>query len=164
MARTEKLDSARMKRIDALLADYGAAHRTPGNVLCHTVGIALIVFGVFSMLQALPIAGLLTGTEVLIAAASVWYLWLDAGLGLAMLAAEAFVDLLARLVANWRIGAAAFALGWVFQGIGHAVYEKNSPAFLRNLVHLLVGPAFLVNKLVKARPVAPASPGPAGSL
>ncbi len=45
-------------------------------------------------------------------------------------------------------------MGWIFQGIGHAVYEKRSPAFLRNLVHLLVGPAFLVNEALRIRPVA----------
>ena len=44
-------------------------------------------------------------------------------------------------------------MGWIFQGIGHAVYEKRSPAFLRNLVHLLVGPAFLVNEALHVRPV-----------
>ena len=83
MARTEKLysaderESARenaasearhtvraSKRVDALLADYAEAHRTPGNVVCHTIGISLIVFGVLSMLSAVPIAGRLTAAEV----------------------------------------------------------------------------------------------------
>jgi hypothetical protein len=32
-----------MKRIDALLADDAAAHRAPGNIACHTVGITRIV-------------------------------------------------------------------------------------------------------------------------
>ncbi len=146
-----------MRRVDALLADYGDAHRAPGNVRCHAIGITLIVFGVLSMLHALPIAGWLTGSEVVAAAAAVWYLRLDAVLGLAMLAAEALLDALARIVGDWRVGVAAFAVGWIFQGIGHAVYEKNSPAFRRNLVHLLVGPAFLVHKLVRARPPAKTS-------
>lgn len=149
-----------MKRVDALLADYGDAHRAPGNLLCHSIGITLIVFGVLSMLHAVPIAGWLTGSEVVAAAAAAWYVRWDAGLGLAMLAAEAILDALARAVGDWRAGAAAFAAGWIFQGIGHAVFEKNSPAFRRNLVHLLVGPAFLVNKLVKARPLAGPSANP----
>ncbi|HTR02783.1 MAG TPA: Mpo1-like protein [Thermoanaerobaculia bacterium] len=143
-----------MKRIDALFADYGEAHRAAGNVACHTVGISLIVFGVLSMLQGVRIAGPVTASEALVAVAGAWYLALDVPLGLAMLAAAALVDVAARLVGDWRVGAAAFVVGWMFQGIGHAVYEKNSPAFLRNLVHLLVGPAFLVNKLVHARPTA----------
>lgn len=143
-----------MKRIDALLADYGEAHRTPGNLACHTVGITLIVFGVLSMLHAVPIFGPWTASEVLVAVASLWYLSLDTGLGLAMLGGASALDVLARLVHDARIGAAAFVVGWIFQGIGHARYEKNSPAFFRNLVHLLVGPAFLVNKLVRLRPAS----------
>ena len=140
------------KRIDVLLADYGDAHRAPGNIFCHIFGITLIVFGVFSMLHAVPIAGLLTASEALAAVASAWYLSLDFGLGVAMVGAEAVLDLAARLIGNWRVGAAAFVVGWILQGIGHGVYEKNSPAFFRNLVHLLVGPAFLVNKFLKIRP------------
>jgi len=143
-----------MRRVDALLADYGQAHRAPGNVACHSIGISLIVFGTLSMLHAIPIAGFWTASEALVAAAAIWYVWLDPRLGAAMLGAAALFDLAARLVGDWRVGAAAFVVGWIFQGIGHAVYEKNSPAFLRNLAHLLVGPAYLVNKVLKVRPVA----------
>jgi uncharacterized membrane protein YGL010W len=143
-----------VKRIDALLADYADAHRTSGNVLCHGIGIPLIVFGTLSMLHAVPVAGTVTASEVLVAAAAAWYFWLDAALGAAMLVTAALLDLLARLVGDWRVGLAAFVVGWVFQGIGHGVYEKKSPAFLRNLVHLLVGPAYLVNKAVSLRRVS----------
>jgi len=67
------------------------------------------------------------------------------------------LDLAGRAAGDWRIGLAAFVLGWVFQGIGHARYEKNRPAFLKNLAHLMVGPLFLVNELLRIRPVAEAS-------
>jgi len=147
------------KRIDALLADYAEAHRTPGNVVCHAAGISLIVFGILSMLSAIPIAGRWTAAEALLAAALAAYLTLDPALGATTVAAAVVLDLLARLVGDWRVGAAAFAAGWVFQGVGHAVYERNRPAFLRNLAHLLVGPAYLVNKVVRIRPVARPAPG-----
>jgi uncharacterized membrane protein YGL010W len=154
MLRTKKLYSVGVTRIDALLTDYGQAHRARENVVCHTIGITLIVFGLFSMLQAVPVAGRVTAAELLLAAAAAWYFALDPKLGLAMLVAGATVARAAHAVANARVGAAAFVLGWIFQAIGHAVYEKNSPAFFRNLVHLLVGPAYLVNKLVHVRPVS----------
>ena len=109
------------------------------------------LFGILSMLQTVRIAGPWTAAEVLIAAAAVFYVSRDPLLGLATTAAGALLDVAARAVGDWRIGAAAFALGWVFQGIGHAVYEKSSPAFFRNLVHLLVGPAFLVNEAIGIR-------------
>ena len=75
----------------------------------------------------------------------------------ARLAAFAVLDLAARAAGDWRGGLAAFVIGWVFQAVGHAVYEKNRPAFFKNLQHLLVGPLFLVNELLKVRRVAPAS-------
>jgi uncharacterized membrane protein YGL010W len=157
----EDRSRVRPKRVDALLADYAEAHRTPGNVACHTIGISLIVFGVLSMLSAVPIAGRLTAAEALLAAALSAYLALDPALGAATVAAAVLLDLVAHLVSDWRIGAAAFVIGWIFQGIGHAVYEKNRPAFLRNLAHLLVGPAYLVNKFARIRPAVGPAPGAA---
>lgn len=140
------------RRIDSLLADYGAYHRTRGNLACHAFGILLIVFGILSMLHAIPIAGAWTASEALLAATLVFYLALDVPLALAVTAAAGALDLTARALGDWRWGAAAFVIGWVFQSIGHAVYEKNSPAFFRNVVHLLVGPAYLVNEALRLRP------------
>jgi uncharacterized membrane protein YGL010W len=144
-----------MKKIDRLLADYGSHHRTRGNLVCHAFGITLIVFGALVMLArvATPPAGS-TAAEWLIAASFVFYLALDLPLAFAILVPLVALDLIARAVSNWRIGLAAFAVGWVFQAIGHARFERNRPAFFRNLVHLMVGPLFLVNEVVKARRIA----------
>ncbi len=144
-----------MRRIDALLADYGSSHRARGNLACHAVGITLIVFGTLSLLRTVPIAGGWTGSEALLAAAFVFYLTLDGPLGLAVVAAGAILDLAALALGDWRVGAAAFAAGWIFQAIGHAVYERNSPAFVRNLVHLAIGPGFLLNEALHLRPTGP---------
>ena len=59
----------------------------------------------------------------------------------------------ARFVSDWRVAVAAFDHGRVFQGVGHSVYEKNRPAFFKNLLHLVIGPLFLVNEVFKLRPV-----------
>jgi uncharacterized membrane protein YGL010W len=144
-------------RIDALLSEYGAAHRARGNVACHTVGITLIVFGILSLAHAVRLGGGWTGSEAVVALAGAAYLALDVPLGIAMVGTAVLIDLAARAVNDPRVGAAAFVAGWIFQAIGHAVYEKNSPAFFRNLVHLLVGPAYLVNKVLRIRPVAAAA-------
>lgn len=142
-----------MKRVDDLLADYGAHHRTRGNLVCHAFGVTLIVFGILSMLALIRV-GPLTAGEILIAAVVLYYATLDLPLAAAMLAAFVVLDLAARGVADWRVGLAAFLIGWVFQAVGHAVYEKNRPAFFKNLQHLLVGPLFLVNEVLKLRQAA----------
>lgn len=142
-----------MKRVDALLADYGSHHRTRGNLVCHVFGVTLIVFGITSLLGQLR-AGPVTAAEILMAAVVLYYLTLDVPLALGMLVAFGVIDVTARVVADWRIGLGAFVVGWIFQAVGHAVYEKNRPAFFKNLLHLLVGPLFLVNELLKVRRVA----------
>lgn len=146
-----------MRRIEALLADYGSSHETRGNVLCHAAGITLILFGLLDVLHTVRLVGPWTLSEAAVALAAFVYLSLDLPLGLATTAALVILDLGARATPRWGWGAAAFVVGWIFQGIGHAVYEKKSPAFLRNLVHLLVGPAFLVNELLRIHRVAPAA-------
>ncbi len=141
-----------MKRVDSLLADYGSYHRTRGNLVCHAFGITLIVLGILSMLGEVPTGPSgLTAAELVIAAAFLFYLFLDVPLAFAILVAVGLLDAVAHAVSDWRIALAAFVLGWIFQGIGHARFEKNSPAFFRNLVHLMVGPLFLVNELLRIR-------------
>lgn len=145
-----------MKKVDALLGDYASHHRAPGNLVCHSIGIPLIVFGILSLLRFVPLPGLATGwtaAEALIAAAFLFYAVLDVPLALAMLLPMALLDLGARAAGSWQAGLAAFVIGWIFQGIGHARYEKNRPAFFRNLLHLLIGPLFLVNELARLRPL-----------
>ena len=147
-----------MAKIDALLADYAAYHATKGNVACHFAGIPLIVFGILSMLGAVRLGTFGTGfewtlAEALVVVSAFYYLTLEVRLALAMLAAAALLDALGRFVGNPWIGLAAFLVGWVFQAIGHARYEKKAPAFLKNAVHLLVGPIFLLNEVLHVRPV-----------
>ncbi|HEX9286711.1 MAG TPA: Mpo1-like protein [Thermoanaerobaculia bacterium] len=136
-----------------MLADYGSHHRARGNLACHVLGITLIVFGALAMLAQIRV-GPLSVAEIAIAAVVLYDATLDLSLAAGLLVAFAFLDLAARAVADWRYGLAAFAVGWILQAIGHAVFEKNRPAFLKNLVHLLVGPLFLVNELLKVRRVA----------
>jgi len=141
-----------MKKVDGLLADYGSYHRTRGNLVCHAFGITFIVYGLLAFLHEFPLPPPgWTAAELLIAASFCFYLTLDVPLALSILVALSALDLIARAVGDWRIGVAAFVVGWVFQAIGHARFERNSPAFFKNVVHLMVGPLFLVNEVVRAR-------------
>ena len=136
--------------LQAHFSDYSAFHRTPGNKACHYVGIPLIVLSLFALLARVPLfeAGGFTVTlaEVVLVAATVYYLTLDAALAVMMLAASAVLAAGGRVL---PVSAAVvlFVLGWVFQFVGHYVYEKKSPAFFRNFAHLLVGPLWILAKV-----------------
>ena len=134
------------------LDEYGSFHRALGNELCHVIGIPCIVAGAATLLGAVPLATAggfgVTLAEVVTAGIIVFYVVSARLLGLAT------GTLMALLVAGGRalplgVGLALFLGGWAVQFIGHAVYEKRSPAFLRNLLHLLVGPAWLVYRAIE---------------
>lgn len=153
-----------MKKVDQLLSDYAFYHQTKGNVACHFVGIPLIVFGSLAVLTSSRLFEVgpwwVTGAEVLTALSVVYYLTLDVRFAVGMLAFVAACDGVSRLLWTigldpWKVGVAAFVVGWIFQGIGHARYERKAPAFLKNVVHLMVGPIFLINEAFKIRPPTP---------
>ncbi len=135
---------------DRLWADYETHHRAGGNKVCHMVGIPLIIAGLLGLL-AIPVTRVssmpVEVSLLLLLVAGGAYLWLDVKLGLVMIAFSVLLYLGARML-SWPAALGLFLVGWVFQFIGHGVYEKRSPAFLDNLAHLLVGPLWVLNHFV----------------
>jgi uncharacterized membrane protein YGL010W len=41
------------------------------------------------------------------------------------------------------LGIGLFVLGWIFQLIGHAVFEHNKPSFTGDWFYLLIGPVWV---------------------
>lgn len=121
--------------------DYSQEHRTPGNKICHQIGIPLITVTLLGLLSRVGIEGFDLGM-LLLSLAIGWYLKLEWRLGLpfAFVAIGAyFLGKGLSLPVQW----AGFVLGWVFQFIGHGIYEKKRPAFVRNLRHVLIGPLWI---------------------
>jgi uncharacterized membrane protein YGL010W len=48
----------------------------------------------------------------------------------------------------WLLSGSLFIIGWTLQILGHARFEHRKPALLDNPTHLLIGPMFLVAKLL----------------
>lgn len=142
-------------RGERLFAEYAAAHSTPGNRVCHSVGIPMIVFSVVLALVTVRLGSAATAAEIVIAAVTAAELLLDLPMALVFLVFLAASDAASRWIVSSAGGGAAritaaalFVLGWAFQFLGHWRYERNRPAFARNLVHLLVGPLWIARKLV----------------
>jgi uncharacterized membrane protein YGL010W len=133
----------------ARFADYGAFHRTPGNKACHSFGIPIIVLSVLALLGRVPLFSLggftATLAEAVIALFVAYFFTLDAALALLMLGTYALLDAAGRFVPPLP-AFVLFALGWALQGVGHYVFEKNSPAFFRNFLHLAVGQLWILAK------------------
>ena len=135
--------------LQAHFADYASFHGTPGNKACHYVAVPLIVLTLFALLAQVELATVfgftVTLAEVVIVLVTAYYLTLDAPLALLMLAASGLFAWGGRFIPP-MIALALFAAAWVLQFIGHYVYEHRSPAFFRNLTHLLVGPLWVLAK------------------
>lgn len=135
------------------LDEYGSVHTAPGNRACHWIGIPLIVVAVFGLLARVPVSGAVGGftptlAELMLVGALVYYARLDAMLAALMLPVVVPLALAGRALPVW-VNVTLFVVGWIFQLVGHSVYEKKSPAFLRNVAHLLIGPLFLLAKAVR---------------
>lgn len=142
-----------MKSLSTHLAQYAAYHRDARNVATHFVGIPLIVLGIATLLSR-PVAlvdgwPLLSPTSVVVLGSASFYLRLDVRLGVVMTASFVAAATLGAFVAAqstglWlAVGLGCFVVGWIVQLVGH-VFEGKKPAFLDDLVGLLVGPLFLV--------------------
>jgi uncharacterized membrane protein YGL010W len=140
-----------------LLGQYAEYHRDKRNIATHFVGVPMIVFGLCVLLARpeFTVAGLvLTPAWLVFAAAAMWYLSRGhVGIGAATAVAVGVLVLLAHQVGRgstgqwlaWGLG--FFVVGWVIQFIGH-YYEGRKPAFVDDLVGLLVAPIFVVLELL----------------
>ena len=140
-----------MRDIQTLFDDYASYHRTAGNKWFHRLGIPMIMLTLLGMLARVDLvrAGsvVVDAAMVLVAVAGVYYLVLEWRLGLAMIAVSVAMYV-AGAALPMMVNVVVFVAGWIFQFIGHSVYEKRQPAFFRNFVHLLIGPLWILNDVV----------------
>lgn len=144
-----------MRTLVDQLSQYAAYHRDARNVATHFVGIPMIVVAVAILLSRpvlpgwQPLGIALSPALAVVLVTGAYYLWLDLRFGLVMAAvlglslwagqSAAALDTMAWLA--W--GGSLFVLGWVIQFIGH-VFEGRKPAFVDDLMGLIIGPLFLV--------------------
>jgi uncharacterized membrane protein YGL010W len=147
-----------MKTLLDQVANYAAYHRDPRNIATHFVGIPMIVLAVTALLSrpAFEVAGFTLSPAVLAAlASSLYYLRLELRLGLVMAVLMAVSVLAgqwlaAQSTALWlSTGIGVFVVGWVLQFIGH-YYEGRKPAFVDDIMGLIIGPLFVVVELAFA--------------
>ena len=141
-----------MRSASELLSQYAQYHRDRRNIITHFIGVPMIVLGVSVLLARAqwPVRGFhFSPAWAVFAASAAWYLTRgNVALGVAVSAAVGLLVLVAHTLADgstgvwlaWGLG--LFAVGWVIQFIGHW-YEGRKPAFVDDIVGLLVGPMFI---------------------
>lgn len=147
-----------MKTLVEHLSTYAEYHRDSRNILTHLFGVPIIVFAVIVLLSkpAFEIAGFTANPAMLgYVLALVFYFRLSFLFGAIMavlMAAGIYAALSIAQMPMWAwalTGVGAFVIGWVIQFVGH-YYEGKKPAFVDDLVGLLVGPIFIVAEVLFA--------------
>lgn len=144
---------------DVLMAQYAGYHRDRRNIATHFVGIPMI-FTAIAMWLVFPLgqqwgAYGITGAWLMWALTSFWYITRgDMLLGVATSVVNGLLVAWAHQIAAlapdwgmmaWQLGVALFVVGWIFQFVGH-YWEGRKPAFVDDIVGLLVGPMFVVGE------------------
>jgi uncharacterized membrane protein YGL010W len=156
-ATSENTDTRR--DIDRWLGNYSEDHRNPANILIHLVCVPLIVWSGMALLWVVPVPPALGRpgfwTGIALFAVLVFYLRLSRMLCLSMFVAfvmfgmvtEALYRALGPALLAW-VAIGVFAGAWVAQFVGHRI-EGKRPSFLTDLAYLLIGPAWIMVKVLR---------------
>ena len=141
------------------LDSYSSDHRNRINRIFHWCCVPPIVWTVIALLWTIPVpqAWLRPGAWAVLAMvlAFYWYWKRSRVLALTLLVAFAALGLLSHFL-YVQLGAAhlrwlaigVFVAAWIGQFIGH-IFEGRRPSFLTDLAYLLIGPAWLMSKLLR---------------
>lgn len=152
---------AEKKTADQWFAEYGESHQDHTNELIHWICVPAIFFCVLGFVWSLPVpdawqerALWFNWALVPVAAATGFYVRLSPRLSAGLLwfmalcyAGLAALESLAPWPV-WKICGGVFVLAWIGQFIGHRI-EGKKPSFFKDLVFLLIGPAWLMSLVYK---------------
>ena len=134
-----------MSVLTKLLESYEKNHQNPINEAIHIIAIPLIMFSILGMTAAFDIflEYILVGIvffyylKLSKTAALLMLVWLLIYLGLVVLLKPYIIEISILL----------FAFGWILQFLGHFI-EGKRPSFFEDLRYFLIGPLFVVQKVI----------------
>ncbi|MCI0751933.1 MAG: DUF962 domain-containing protein [Flammeovirgaceae bacterium] len=153
-----------MRRIDALLTEYGASHQNETNKLIHWICVPAIFFSIVGLIASLP-SGVVESfmgegnpyanwATVVLVLVTIYYVSLSIPLSIGMVLFGLLCLFLARVLGNlnvaplWALSLGIFVVAWIGQFYGHKV-EGKKPSFFKDVQFLLIGPAWLMHFVYK---------------
>jgi uncharacterized membrane protein YGL010W len=153
-----------MRKIDALLSEYGESHKNAINKTIHWICVPLIFFSIVALIASIPAGPLekMAGENdaftnwatIVLLLATVYYVSLSIPLaiGLVLFAVGclqvAFFISRLNILPLWQAALIIFVLAWIGQFYGHKI-EGKKPSFLKDIQFLLIGPAWLMHFIYK---------------
>jgi uncharacterized membrane protein YGL010W len=153
-----------MRKIDALLAEYGESHQNATNKAIHWICVPAIFFSIVGLIASIPSSGVQTvlgegnpyanWAGVILILVLLYYISLSIWLSVGMLFFGVFcmfmvyqIQLL-NVAPLWLVSIIIFVLAWIGQFYGHKV-EGKKPSFFKDIQFLLIGPAWLMHFIYK---------------
>jgi uncharacterized membrane protein YGL010W len=147
------------KSADEWFADYGESHQDDTNELIHWICVPVIFWCVLGFIWSIPVAAPMAALHLnwlMFVALLVlgFYFRLSRPLAGGMLVfvvlCYASISWVARHASYpvWQICLVLFVLAWIGQFIGHKI-EGKKPSFFKDLVFLLIGPAWLLSMVYR---------------
>lgn len=141
------------------LDSYSRDHQHPTNQVLHWICVPLILWSAIAMMWTIPVPESLlhpgAWSVLAIVLAFTWYWKHSHRLGGALLIVLVLFALSCYYLFQQfgpsdllKLGIAVFVVAWIGQFIGHVI-EGRRPSFFTDLAYLLVGPAWLMDKLLR---------------
>ena len=151
-----------MKTLNTWFDEYAVSHRNETNKAIHYVCVPAIFFSIVGLLMSIP-SGFLTDlaggsylignwATVALVLVLIFYFRLSAAMGFKMLIFAIVCIIgnyfIASVAPLWLVSLIIFAAAWVGQFYGHKI-EGKKPSFLKDLQFLLIGPAWVIDNLLR---------------
>jgi len=153
-----------MRKIDALLSEYGESHQNSTNKTIHWICVPLIFFSIVGLVASIP-SNMLQSfmgegnpyanwATVAMVVTIIYYVSLSISLSVGMavfaLVCLAIINIIVQMdvAPLWLICVVIFILAWIGQFYGHKV-EGKKPSFFKDVQFLLIGPAWLMHFIYK---------------
>jgi uncharacterized membrane protein YGL010W len=153
-----------MRRIDALLSEYGESHQNETNKAIHWICVPLIFLSVIGLIASIPsgVVQKIMGegnpyanwATVLLVLIIIYYASLSVLLTIGMMLFSVLCLMIVNVIVRidiaplWLVSIIIFAVAWIGQFYGHKV-EGKKPSFLKDIQFLLIGPAWLMHFVYK---------------
>ena len=134
-----------MAVLTRLLESYAKNHQNPINEVIHIIAIPLIMFSILGVTAVFDIFL----EYILVGIVFFYYLKLSKTAALLMLVWLLIYLGLVALLKSYiiEISTSLFFLGWILQFLGHFI-EGKRPSFFEDLRYFLIGPLFVVQKVI----------------
>ena len=154
-----------MRTLETWFEEYAVSHQNKTNIIIHFICVPAIFFSIVGLLMCIPngiLVSLIPGDNqfienwafVVLLLVLFFYVRLSVKMAIQILIFSTvciitnyYISLYAPL---WIVSLGIFAIAWVGQFYGHKL-EGKKPSFLKDIQYLLIGPAWVIQKMFGKR-------------